>query len=1657
MKGDFSRIRNNPEKNYTRVLRQQGRVDLDSDWNEQSAILDQLDRTKAINVIGHCGVPKKGGGFKIKPSGFLNDVAFPSSTNGWAVGNDANIIFTTDGGATWQKIEPPAGVAVNLRKVVFPATDTGWIAGDDATILKIEPDPQNGGSMISKQPVQLKMPVRLLSISFVNGNTNNGWATGDNATLLATKDGGNTWTSQSAPAGIKVGLKDIFFISATIGWAVGENATILHTADGGANWEQQTAPTTISGTLRSLHFNLENDGWIVGDDGVILHTTDGGQNWNSQPGADINIHLQDVFFETNVEGWIVGDKGTILHITLNLHEKNEWKIESSGLSATLRAVYFESTGLGCIVGNSGAILTRQEGSTVWNGQSLPDDFRFSLVASDGRIYVDGLSCDLDKRTSYFNQPDYPNPPPINKVDQQTDLVYLDVWERHITAIEDPDIREVALGGPDTTTRVKTVCQIKIEPNVDKKNCEQKIDSWPPEPGKGRLTTRTEADATSDQPCIIAPGGGYRGLDNRFYRVEIHTPGDIGTATFKWSRDNGSVVYAIEKFEAGDPKQVKVKQLGKDEFLSLKKGDWVEILGDETELKGKPGTIAQIDDIKEAQRIVILSADISTHSAETHPKIRRWDQKTETTLVNPGKISLEKGIEIEFSGEELHTGDYWVFAARTATANVEELTDQPPMGIRHYYCKLALVTWHQQGNGKWQADITDCRKDFPSLTEICAEDICFDNSNCELAEAETVQDAIDRLCKANNLRFHNKHLHGWGIVCGLQVYCGDGIENGRMTVKVKEGYALDCDGNDLVIQQDKTLQIMEMIKKQGLLDGEDGEVCLTMGMDDNNQLAFNVEPYDPDDKSNSWKGGELVENIYNNCLKPVVEFFTKEVTGDGEETALVGIHQKRITSLLNLLIQFLTPEFGKNVYISPQEDKILRQLYDALKELLKSKTYCAMFDNVEQFPDYPGALAELNIPTIFSKGFTHTRIRVDHQSKRAYTVGGLESPSGSNMIFVFDLNAQQMVAEVEFPGGKGIKVQDVAFSANGTELYAIGMLNDEDTIFAVADIKEEEQLIFTWRPIKTFCSTLMVTLATIFDSKSSVYAIARGKGLYVIDPNSIETFQNPAVPFSASGQLVIDHNTHIAYATLGEGLNDPLQYNQIWGIYLNDKPEVLQYFYMNDQQGRNFVGEDDIEIAHIDNGTRLCVVSNAIPGTSGNKNLLVYQIPENNGAFEGNVDYVLDLEADTDIKIAFNTATKFLMVIYEDSYRVRLVSIFNAKTPQLLDSYHHPVQIYPESIAMGSPSDNTQVYVYNWVSNTFNIIPADRFQPEAIFPLEVLTAYRNDVLEAYIGLFSKLIQYLKDCICDQLLLKCPTCDEEDKLYLACVSIRENQVYKVCNFSKRKYVKSFPAFDYWLSWIPIGPLVRKAVETACCAVLPDLFGNINIGGEKQKGINMKGTQMKYGIASLKNFNFDTMFKERKTQSSVLQGLAGDWLGNLTKKQVTAPERTVKQAAMVGKPVDEVKTKLENANIEVTRTEAFDPLNGPKNLMKFTMSPTNLKENSRVVLYEENGKVKYYALEDKGPANVEELRTQINTQKAKIEEVTALQTEVSKLKTQLEAVQGAHQKALSSRDKQIEELQKSVTQISKITTDFESLKTQVTQLSKIRIAPPKKRGFK
>src|SRR2546421_6827947 len=63
MKADLTRNTFNPFKHFSGVLMQQGRVQLDADWNEQGSILLHYLRTLATDLIGEHG--GGGGGFKI--------------------------------------------------------------------------------------------------------------------------------------------------------------------------------------------------------------------------------------------------------------------------------------------------------------------------------------------------------------------------------------------------------------------------------------------------------------------------------------------------------------------------------------------------------------------------------------------------------------------------------------------------------------------------------------------------------------------------------------------------------------------------------------------------------------------------------------------------------------------------------------------------------------------------------------------------------------------------------------------------------------------------------------------------------------------------------------------------------------------------------------------------------------------------------------------------------------------------------------------------------------------------------------------------------------------------------------------------------------------------------------------------------------------------------------------------------------------------------------------------------------------------------------------------------------------------------------------------------------------------------------------------------
>ena len=166
------------------------------------------------------------------------------------------------------------------------------------------------------------------------------------------------------------------------------------------------------------------------------------------------------------------------------------------------------------------------------------------------MYVDGLLVENDTPgATLLSQPDMPGVTlsALGATQPGIYLAYLDVWERLITALDDPAIRETALGGPDTSVRTKLVWQVKlalVQPAVEPPlpTCASAGEPWPAA-STGTLAAGSGPPG-STLPCILPPETGYQRLENQLYRAEIHIGGPDGTATFKWSRENGSVVALI---------------------------------------------------------------------------------------------------------------------------------------------------------------------------------------------------------------------------------------------------------------------------------------------------------------------------------------------------------------------------------------------------------------------------------------------------------------------------------------------------------------------------------------------------------------------------------------------------------------------------------------------------------------------------------------------------------------------------------------------------------------------------------------------------------------------------------------------------------------------------------------------------------------------------------------------------------------------------------------------------------------------------------------------------------------------------------------------------------------------------------------------------------
>lgn len=351
------------------------------------------------------------------------------------------------------------------------------------------------------------------------------------------------------------------------------------------------------------------------------------------------------------------------------------------------------------------------------------------------------------------------------------VAYVEAHERHITHVEDPGIREQALGAYDTTARTELLGQVKlatVAAGLDVDDIRGAFDVV--EESLGELTVEASQATPATSPCDLPDVAGYSGADNRLYRFEIHRGGGLGQVQIKWSRDNGSELFAAELdngnllFDAGTPLAADdlvevlshVVDLGDDELANVA-ADWfvppdravgqlarldaldVESSSDEVVFRlvdrDDPGTVIQLDERYGLDDERVL-------------KVRRWHgliepaQLAADPIGQSGPHDVEDGITLQVSGiGTFRPGQFWQYEARVGSANANGPWRVTPHGPERRFAPLALLEY--EGPAQPLRLVTWLDDRFSHPCELEADDVEFAGARVGSA-SDTVQEALEEL-------------------------------------------------------------------------------------------------------------------------------------------------------------------------------------------------------------------------------------------------------------------------------------------------------------------------------------------------------------------------------------------------------------------------------------------------------------------------------------------------------------------------------------------------------------------------------------------------------------------------------------------------------------------------------------------------------------------------------------------------------------------------------------------------------------------------------------------------------------------------------------------------------------------------------------------------
>ncbi len=391
-----------------------------------------------------------------------------------------------------------------------------------------------------------------------------------------------------------------------------------------------------------------------------------------------------------------------------------------------------------IVGPAG---TPDNGYAVTPGGSADQ----SVVAA-GIYYLGGWRLSLVHDVTIGAQPDWLDRPAPSENQGGNSVVSLLLTEQSVGAVEDPALREVALGGPDSAARLRLMQHILVLP-MDGATCAD---------GAARAASALAADGVSLDPysyellsgatlqvgftpggpppdaCSPAAAGGYLGADNQLIRVTVSAfDPKANTGALLWGWNNASILYRAAFTDkvagvltlAGAPlDQEHAPQLGQAVEILRSRAD----LGDGAYVAADSGFVTTVTQAYSFDTGTLTVADIADLPPEylTDPNplfVRLWQGIAPFTAGQPAPLDTVSGLTVTVSLKalpgQIAARPFWRFAVRPDTpvqvypARYLQ-APQPPDGPRQWLCDLAVVGGVGDGLGL----LADCRPTFTALTE-----------------------------------------------------------------------------------------------------------------------------------------------------------------------------------------------------------------------------------------------------------------------------------------------------------------------------------------------------------------------------------------------------------------------------------------------------------------------------------------------------------------------------------------------------------------------------------------------------------------------------------------------------------------------------------------------------------------------------------------------------------------------------------------------------------------------------------------------------------------------------------------------------------------------------------------------------------------------------